>query len=102
MSHPRLASIMAASAPLTELDVPADFKDAYSKFLAYPTQLTYTTTYASELENYKSRLDLAANKLFLPSEKGIDVGFRDFDDDFGNGDNYKHFYVDTVHANNTI
>lgn len=82
---------MTASSLLLEPQVPDDFEDAYSNYLLYPTRLTYTTTYASELENYKTRLDYAANKLFFPNEKGIDVGFRDFDDVFGDGDNNRHF-----------
>lgn len=63
---------------MAELNVGNGFKQSYENYLSYPTRLIYRTTYPSELQNYKDRLDQTSDTLCIQDEKRVDVGFRDW------------------------
>lgn len=63
---------------MAELNVGNGFKQSYESYLSYPTRLIYRTTYPSELQNYKDRLDQTSDTLCIQDEKRVDVGFRDW------------------------
>ena len=72
------AEVVWEKKDMAEVIVGSDFKQSYENYLSYPTRLIYKTTYPTELQNYKARLDQASDNLCIRDEKRIDVGFRDW------------------------
>src|ERR1700743_2865151 len=54
-----------------------DFAEQYAQFTQYPTNLTFTTTYQRDLEEYRDAL-ISNHTLCIVDEEDLDVGFRDF------------------------
>jgi hypothetical protein len=61
----------------TPLSVPDAFEQSFSQAHSYPRNLVDKSTYAALLSTYRIRFEKASRRLFLQSELGCEVAFRD-------------------------
>jgi hypothetical protein len=63
---------------MASLQLPDRFKESYTCFELYPTQLVYKPSYLGALDAYRSRLDDSAESLLVKTENEAFVPFRDW------------------------